>query len=81
MHIAIAQNATIGNVYPITLSFATVTPGSSGVSIGSSIEKSFEVIVGQRIEKPGIPVAVWILIAIVVVIIAVVLLTKKKKRK
>jgi hypothetical protein len=81
MHIGIANNATIGTVYPITLSFATVTAGNSGVSIGSSIEKSFDIVVGQKIEKPGIPVAVWILIAIVIIIAAVVLLTKKKKRR
>jgi hypothetical protein len=85
MKIKIPANATIGTIYPITLSFATISSGEGGVSLGTSIEKSFEVIVGQKIEKPGIPIYVWIIAAIaaiaVIIIITLLIKSKKKKRK
>jgi len=77
MRISIPSDAAIGTVYPITLSFSTITIGNQGVSLGSSIEKTFDVIVGKVTAKPAIPAYTWVIIAIIIVII--VLLSIKRK--
>jgi len=77
MIVSIPSDAAIGAVYPITMSFSTITAGNEGVSLGSSIEKSFNVVIGKEIAKPAIPAYTWIIVAVIIVII--VLLSLKRK--
>jgi len=82
MTISVPKNATIGTKYTLTTSFATVASGqSSGVKIGTGMEKSFDVIVGEIKENPS-PVSNTAIAAIVAIIIimAIILLAKKKRK-
>jgi len=79
MSVNIPKNATIGTVYPFTVSFATVTSGAGGVNIGTGIEKNFDIVVGEVKEK-GFNYWLWIAIvaaAIIIIWIIARLLRKK----
>jgi len=84
IQIKIPQNVTLGSVYPVTLSFITITSGAGGaVSMGTGIEKSFDVIIQAPVEQQA-PVSTTTILAIVVIVLLVIilwLLLKKKKRK
>jgi hypothetical protein len=81
MRVSIPADEAIGTTHTITLSFATVTSGvtAGGVSVGTSIEKSFDVIVGQ-VTKQGVQTWMWIVGALAIVILILLLTPKKKKQ-
>ena len=80
LRVNVPSDTAIGSKYTITMSFSTVTSGAtaSGVKIGTSIEKSFDVVVGELTEK-GIETWMWVVGAIAVLIILALLLKPKKK--
>ena len=82
MTISVPKNATIGTKYTLTTSFTTVDSGqSAGVKMGTGMEKSFDVIVGEVKEGTPSPIsttAMAIIIALII-IVAIILLAKKKK--
>ena len=82
LKIEVPANVTVGTSYPVIVSFATVTSGASagGAAVGTGIEKNFNVLVGEKTEKPANLMWVWIVAVIIVIVIIIVLLSKKKKR-
>jgi hypothetical protein len=77
MKVSVPSNAVIGTQYPITLSFTTSASGTEGVSMGTSIEKTFNVVVGQVINKPAMPAYGWAIIIFALAIIVALLLKRK----
>jgi hypothetical protein len=83
--VKIPEDAPIGTIYTITVSFLTVTAGQeSGVAFGTGIDKSFQVlVVSEKTEEPAIKNSTLLLIAaaIIIIIAIVIILLKKKKKK
>jgi hypothetical protein len=81
LRVVISADTKPGSTYTITMSFSTVTSGAtnSGVKVGSSIEKSFDVVVGGETE--GVEAWMWVVAAIAVIIILALLLKPKKKAR
>jgi hypothetical protein len=77
MHISIPADSA-GAKHTITMSFSTVTSGASGgVKIGTSIEKSFDVLV-EKEAKAGAETWMWIVAALALLAIIILLLKPKK---
>ncbi|MBD3252738.1 hypothetical protein GF386_03345 [Candidatus Pacearchaeota archaeon] len=91
--IRIPYSAEPGTVYEVTVSSRTVTPGGSGVVLGTGMDTSFEVLVVENVlleteseEIPQLKFDTGVLIGalVIVVILGVLLwvfLKKKKKSK
>ena len=85
--ISTPADAKIGDKFPITLTFTTITSSQEPIAIGSSIGKGFEVIIGQPSdfrevpkEKTKISTIIYILIGIIILIVIIFLLQKRKKK-
>lgn len=90
--VTIPSSAKAGDVYPVAISFTTVTKSESGAfGFGSSVGRTFDVIVASpkeeaslSEEKPSISWSTYIIAGIVVVILIAVILViwfilKRKK--
>ena len=82
--VTIPAGATIGHQYNVKVVLTTITPNpSGGITIGSSIEKEFPVIVtsGEPVKKSMTPGLILLIVVIVIiaVLIVILFLTKKKK--
>ena len=80
------SNSEIGDKFPITLTFITITEqGESPVAIGTSIGKGFEVIIGQPSDFVEVPqekknyLWVYIVIGVIILLIIVFFVIKKKQ--
>lgn len=74
---------TIGT-YKVKAEFKTVTPGAGGgIVMGTGMTISFDVIVSEKIEKPGMKISTGLIVAIIliIVIIVVILIFIRKKRR
>jgi len=80
LRVSIPSDEAIGTKHTITFSFSTVTSGATatGVKVGTSIEKSVDVITGEVKEK-GIETWMWV-VAVVAILIILILLIKPKKK-
>jgi len=82
MRVIMPVTEAVGTKHTIILTFSTITSGvSSSVSVGSSIEKSFDVIAGGEIKGQGIESWMWPIAAVAIVLILVLLRRPKKKSK
>jgi len=89
LRIEIPNDARVGDVYKLRFSFTTVTPGESGaLTLGLSIDKSFDVIIGEvrepaERERPAFGSTGYTL-AVILIAIAVLIwwwLSQGKKRR
>jgi uncharacterized membrane protein len=90
LRVAIPIDAKVGDIYPVRMVFTTVAPGAAGGFVfGSSIEKSFNVVVGAA---PGTITPsytlkekslTWILVIVIIIVAAVIIwrLLKRKKQE
>jgi len=89
VRVRVPNDAKVGEIYTLKFSFTTVTQGESGgVALGLSIDKSFDVIVGEAVvEEETQPAGFGSdTYAITLVVLAILLLlwwwiTQGKKRK
>jgi hypothetical protein len=87
VQIAVPQELPLGTIFPVRVSFrSTEKGGTRQVQLGTAVEKTFDVIVGQvevpkeespLLKKPATPA----LIVLVIVVIAWLLLKKLKKKE
>ena len=87
LRITIPENAAVGTEYEAGITVTTITPGEKGaVSMGSSIEKDFPIIVKSATTEATATGTNWglvlgVIVVIVIVILIVVQLLKGKKSK
>ncbi len=79
--VTIPSNAAVGDVYPIAISFTTITKSESGTfGFGSSVSRSFDVIVAPKEEaklseeKPSTSWSTYLTVGIAVIILVAVIL-------
>ncbi len=92
----IPKNATLGDMYKITVGFSTAIPSAQGgFSFGSTIDQSFTIIVGEKpapsptsnenkqetINLESVKTALPYIIAIAIIIIGIIIFFIIKKRK
>jgi len=85
LSVTIPEKDALGTEYTISLEVKTVTEGGGGVNLGIGVTSEFDVLVVDRSEadvdeapeKKGIPIIVYLLLAIVVLVIL--FLIKKSK--
>ena len=85
LSVTIPEEDALGKEYTISLEVKTVTEGGGGVNLGTGVTSEFQVLVVDRSEadvdgapeKKGVPIIVYLLLAIVVVLIL--FLIKKSK--
>jgi hypothetical protein len=93
--VTIPNDAKIGDVYPVEITFTTVTEGSSGnFGLGGSVGREFDVIIVPTAEEIAReearlaeqkPIASWIIYLTIIIVILIILIIwiilKKKKIK
>lgn len=83
--VSIPSNAKIGKIYPVTISFTTVTKSESGTfGLGSSIGRNFNVIVGEATkisESKKTFLWAYFIVGIILILIIFSLILKKRKSK
>jgi len=86
--ISVPLGEQVGKEYEVEVTITTITPGGSGVVLGSSIGTTIPVTIvsstGETTKKEQFPIE-WVilivLIAIILLVIIIAILSKKKKQK
>lgn len=90
VRVSMPSDAKIGDVYPVEISFTTITEGEAGAfGLGSSVGRGFDVIVvptaeeRARLAEQGVITSwiVYLIVGIVILIIILVIWFVPKKRK
>ncbi len=81
----ISEDAKPGTTYLVTISFASVTTGETGVVLGTGMDTSFDILIGGTPPKEPVSANLtWILITgagIIILVIIIALLAIKKRKK
>ncbi|MBU0894104.1 MAG: hypothetical protein KKF48_04405 [Nanoarchaeota archaeon] len=83
LKIKIPKETIPGETTRVTVEFKTVSPGKTGgVSLGTGMTISFDVIVSEEIAETKIPwITLGIIMGILIILIIIILITRKRNQK
>ena len=85
IEIRVPSNVTIDTTYSVTISFKTITPGTSAVSTAVGTDTSFDVLVNlpenPKEEKFNFTWIIILAIAILIIVIIIIILKRKSVKK
>lgn len=81
--VTIPGNAEIGDIYPVMVTFTALTPSESGsFSLGSSVGRKFNVVIGEDSIPNENKISLWIyLVAGIILILIIILFLRRKNKK